>query len=170
MAWTPSRRTKACRRRYHYGSTGTQRLLNYLIKLAGGHVAQAGETTVTLRTNKKNIAGTTPESLSRSLRRLSDSGVIVVEGRNVHIQNAALLNTEAGKDAQRLTFTRKPKTVEGAPRKPLSPGVLVNLCGRPRVLSQRMAVTWALIGRKVAPTKARVKLRQLTAQFERALA
>ena len=157
---------------YHHSSTGTQRLLNYLIELAGGQVALAGETTVTLRTNKKNIAsriGTTPESLSRSLRQLSDSGVIVVEGRHVHIQNAALLNTEAGNETQRLTFRRKPKTVEGAPRKHLSPGALVNLCGRPRLLSQRMAVAWGLIGRKIAPAQARVKLRQLTTQFELAL-
>ncbi|KXB31614.1 cyclic nucleotide-binding protein [Dechloromonas denitrificans] len=158
---------------YHYGLTGTQRLLDYLIELAGGHPGLAGETTVTLKTSKKIIAariGMTPESLSRSLRLLSESGVIVVDGRNVHIQNAALLNTEVGNTKQRVNFSRKSKKAAAGLAKSLSPGVLINLCGRPRLLSQRMAAAWALIGQNISPAKAAVRLRQLHAQMERTLA
>ncbi len=157
---------------HHYGLTGTQRVLDYLIELAGGHPGLAGETSVTLNTRKKVIAsriGMTPESLSRSLRQLSDSGIIVVEGRNVHIQNAALLNTEVGNASQRMNFCRKPRAAGAKLGKSLSPGALINLCGRPRVLSQRMAMAWALIGQNITPAKAMVRLRRLNVQFERML-
>lgn len=158
---------------YHYGLTGTQRLLDYLIELAGGAPGLAGETTVTLRTSKKIIAsriGMTPESLSRSLRLLTETGVIAVEGRNVHIQNAALSNTEAGKTRQRVNFSRKAKAAASRLGKSLTPGELINLCGRPRVLSQQMAMAWALIGQSISPAKSAVRLRQLNAQMERTLA
>lgn len=157
---------------YHYGLTGTQRVLDYLIELAGGYPGLAGESTVTLNASKKIIAsrvGMTPESFSRSLRLLSDSGVIVVEGRNVHIQNAALLDTEVGNARQRLSFFRRPAAAEARAGKSVSSGALINLCGRPRVLSQRMAIAWALIGQDITPARAAVKLRQLNTQFERTL-
>lgn len=157
---------------YHYGLTGTQRVLDFLVQLAGERPTLAGETTVTLKTSKKMIAsriGMTPESFSRSLRLLSDSGVIVVEGRNVHIQNAALLDTELGSESQLLTFPRKPKAAAGQDDRQLSPGALINLCARPRVLSQRMAIAWSLIGRNISPARARIKLRQLRTQFEQHL-
>ncbi len=157
---------------YHYGLTGTQRVLDYLIELAGGYPGLAGESTVTLNTSKKIIAsriGMTPESFSRSLRQLTDIGVIVVEGRNVHIQNAALLNTEVGNTNERLNFFRRSNTASARPGKSLSPGALINLCGRPRVLSQRMAIAWALVGQNITPAKSGVKLRQLEIQIMRTL-
>src|SRR6185369_16558574 len=112
---------------YHYGQTGTQRVLDFLLGLAGQPLGLAGETTVTLTTSKKIIAariGMTPESFSRSLRQLSESGMVVVEGRDVHIQNAALLDTEIGDHHQRLSFSRKPRSVGESPAQPLSPGSL----------------------------------------------
>ena len=159
---------------HHFGLTGTQRVLDYLVALAGVLPGLAGESPVTLNASKKIIAsrvGMTPESFSRSLRQLIDNGVIVVEGRNVHIQNATLLNTEVGNTGQRLSFCRRsPAAGAGAGFDiSLSPGALINLCGRPRVLSQRMAMAWALIGQNIVPTKAAVKLRQLKTQFERTL-
>lgn len=157
---------------YHYCMTGTQRLLDYLVELAGERPGLAGETTVTLKTSKKMIAarlGMSPETFSRSLRLLSESGVIVVEGRNVHIQNAALLNTERGNKRQLVTFPRKPKFGAAKADGAISPGALINLCGRQRVLSQRMAIAWGLAGRNIAPVKSLVKLRQLEMQFERNL-
>lgn len=157
---------------YHYGLTGTQRVLDYLIELAGGRPGLAGESAVTLNTSKKIIAsriGMTPESFSRSLRLLSDNGVIVVEGRNVHIQNAALLNTEVGDTHERLNFFRRSNTAGARPGKFLSPGALINLCGRPRVLSQRMAIAWGLVGQNITSAKSAVKLRQLETQFMRTL-
>jgi DNA-binding Lrp family transcriptional regulator len=150
---------------YHYAMTGTQRLLDYLVELAG-------ETTVTLKPSKKIIAshlGMSPETFSRSLRLLSESGVIVVEGRHVHIQNAALLNTEIGNERQLVSFPRKPKHGSAKEDSTLSPGALINLCGRQRVLSQRMAIAWGLVGRNIALVKSRVKLRQFEIQFERNL-
>ena len=155
---------------HHYGLTGTQRLLDYLLELAGDRARLAGETTVMLKASKKMIAGRigmTPESFSRNLRLLSDNGFVVVEGRNVHIQNAALLDTELGNSTQRLSFSRKSR-VDGT-GKQLSPGVLINLCGRLRMLSQRLSIAWALIAFDIAPSKGRVKLRQLELEFARNL-
>ena len=158
---------------YRYGVTGTQRVLDYLVELAGGHQGLAGETTVTLKTSKKMIAlriGMTAESFSRNLRLLSDSGMIVVEGRNVHIQNAALMDTRIGEQNQRLSFSRKAKTTGGQTRQQLSAGALVNLCGRPRLLSQQMAMAWAMLGQNIAPSKSAARLRRLKQQFEQTLA
>ena len=157
---------------HHFGLTGTQRVLDYLVELAGELPGLAGESPVTLNASKKIIAsriGMTPESFSRSLRQLIDNGVIVVEGRNVHIQNATLLNTEVGNPGQCLSFCRRSPASGARFGLSLSPGALINLCGRPRVLSQRMAMAWALIGQNIVPTKAGVKLRQVKTQFERTL-
>jgi CRP-like cAMP-binding protein len=157
---------------YHSGLIGTQRLLDYLLELAGDRARLAGETTVTLKASKKMIAGRigmTPESFSRSLRQLSDNGFVVVEGRNVHIQNAALLDTEFGNSTQRLSFSRKPRAVGPLTGKQLSSGALINLCGRLRMLSQRLSIVWALIAFDIAPSKGRVKLRQLEIEFGRNL-
>lgn len=157
---------------YHYAMTGAQRLLDYLVELAGERPGLAGETTVTLKPSKKIIAshlGMSPETFSRSLRLLSENGVIVVEGRHVHIQNAALLNTEIGNERQLVSFPRKPKHGSAKEDSTISPGALINLCGRQRVLSQRMAIAWGLVGRNIALVKSRVKLRQFEIQFERNL-
>ena len=93
----------------------------------------------------------------------------MVEGRHVHIQNAALLNTEIGNERQLVSFPRKPKHGSAKEGSAISPGALINLCGRQRVLSQRMAIAWGLVGRNIALVKSRVKLRQLEIQFERNL-
>ncbi|HLO64815.1 MAG TPA: type IV pili methyl-accepting chemotaxis transducer N-terminal domain-containing protein [Azonexus sp.] len=157
---------------FHYGLTGAQRLLDYLLDQAGERAGVAGETTVLLKASKKVIAariGMTPESLSRNLRELSDNGVIVVDGRCVHIQNAALLDTVGSDTGQRLSFSRKRKGDARPTGKALPAGVLVNMCGRLRLLSQRMAVAWGTIVAGVAPSRARIKLRQCEKEFIRNL-
>ncbi len=157
---------------FRQGVIGTQRVLDYLVELAGGHPGLAGETTVTLKTSKKMIAaqiGITAESFSRSLRLLSENGVIVVEGRKVHIQNAALLDTQVGNPGQRLSFSRKAKSTGGQAGKTLSPGALVNLCGRTRMQAQQMAMDWAMLGQNIAPSKAERRLRRSRTQFEQTL-
>jgi CRP-like cAMP-binding protein len=155
------------------GLTGTQRTLDYLLELAGDPGGLAGETTVLLKAAKKTIAahmGMTPESFSRSLRELSDNGVIVVDGRHVHIQRAALLDTATGDSTRRLSFSRKPRGERASPARSLAPGALINACGRLRMLSQRMAIAWGLLASDIAPSQARVRLRQLEGEFERILA
>ena len=157
---------------HHYGLTGAQRLLDYLLEMAGERPGLAGETTVVLKASKKVIAariGMTPESLSRNLRELSDSGVLVVDGRNIHIQNAAVLDTVSGNTKRRLNFCRKRKINALNVTPSLSAGALVNMCGRLRVLSQRMAIAWGMVVFVVAPHKALIKLRQLEKEFERNL-
>lgn len=154
------------------GLTGTRRTLDYLLELAGDRGGLAGETTVVLKASKKTIAariGMTPESFSRSLRELSDNGVIVVDGRQVHIQRAALLDTATGDSSRRLSFSRKPRGDGTVPARSLPPGALINACGRLRMLSQRMAITWGLIASDIAPARARVRLRQLEGEFARIL-
>lgn len=157
---------------YHYGLTGAQRLLDYLLEQAGDQAGLAGETTVSLKASKKVIAariGMTPESLSRNLRELSEKGVIVVDGRNVHIQNAALHDTLGGTSRQRLNFSRKRKGDVAAGKK-ISSGALVNLCGRMRLISQRLAVSWAAAVYGLAPARERIRLRQFEKDFVRNLA
>lgn len=157
---------------HHYGLIGTQRLLDYLLELAGDRARLAGETTVTLKASKKMIAGRigmTPESFSRSLRQLSDNGFVVVEGRNVHIQNAALLDTKFGNSTQRLSFSRKSRADGPVAGKQLSSGALINLCGRLRMLSQRLGIAWGLIAFGISSSRGRVKLRQLEIEFGRSL-
>lgn len=157
---------------YHHGMTGAQRLLDYLLELAGNRTELAGETTVHLKASKKMIAariGMTPESFSRNLRELSDTGVIIVDGRHVHIQNAALLDTVGGASKQRLNFYRKRKGEGPLSAKAPSPGALVNRCGRLRLFSQRMALTWGAIAVNVASNATRTQLRQCEKEFERNL-
>ena len=154
------------------GLTGTQRVLDYLLDLAADRATLAGETTVTLKPSKKMIAariGMTPESFSRSLRELSESGVIFVDGSKVHIQNAALLDTKSGNSTQRLYFSRKPKATAPEAENHLASGSLINTCGRLRVLSQRLAIAWALVASEVDSLKGRSKLRQLDIEFGRNL-
>jgi len=149
------------------GLTGTQRTLDYLLEQAGEQGALAGEKTVLLKASKKTIAariGMTPESFSRSLRELRDNGLIVVDGRNVHIQRAALLDTASG-DSSRLSFDRKTRGERARPTRSLAPGPLVNACGKLRVLSQRLAIAWGLMASDIAPSRARLRLRQLDDEF-----
>lgn len=158
---------------FHYGLTGAQRLLDYLLELAGDQAALAGETTVLLKASKKVIAariGMTPESLSRNLRELSDKGVIVVDGRSVHIQNAVLSDTVTGCSRQRVNFSRKRKGDMAATGKKISSGALVNLCGRLRVISQRLALSWGAAVSGLSPARERIRLRQFEKEFIRNLA
>ena len=156
----------------HHAHTGAQRVLDYLMDIAGDRLGTAGETTVRLEPSKKLIAsriGMAPESFSRTLRLLADSGAIVVDGRTVHIQNAALSMHGSNNAPIPLRFTRKPKTPHHDPIPAISPAALINLCGRQRMLSQLMATAWAMLGRKLTPSAAKLSLRQSVDKFERNL-
>jgi CRP-like cAMP-binding protein len=63
----------------------TNRIIYHLIDLAGLAV---GSATVTLEESRQTLASRlsiAPETFSRSLRTLSDAGVIQVEGRTIHV-------------------------------------------------------------------------------------
>jgi len=66
-----------------------------------------------------------------------------------------------------MSFSRRERAEIIRPRKKLSAGALVNLCGRLRVLSQRLATSWAMIATGLPPAKYQVRLRALVGDFER---
>lgn len=62
------------------------RVMDYLLELAGTDLDTAGSTTLELTASKQLIAARldlTPETLSRTLRTLSEAGIISVSGRRV---------------------------------------------------------------------------------------
>ncbi len=155
----------------HHSQSVTRRVLDYLLRLAGDERGIAGETTVQLDASKKLIAARldmAPETFSRTLRQLSEEGVIVVDGRTIHIQNATLVagtDTESG--PPRALYSRLQK---GAAATAPGAGTLINQCGRHRMLSQRMATAWVLIARRISAESAGVSLRRFRDQFQRNLA
>ena len=74
--------------------SGRQRIIGYLLR---EYPAQGEKSiTVTLPTNKGIIASRlnlTQEHFSRILHELSEKGLIVVEGRKIHIQEVEKLRT-----------------------------------------------------------------------------
>lgn len=150
----------------HHSMSSTQRVLDYLLRLAGDRRTIAGETTIELDANKSLIAARldmTPETFSRTLRQLSADGLIVVNGRFIHIQNATL---GAGGRSDKPDASRLYPKMERKIAVP-SPAMLVNLCGRHRMLSQRLASAWCMLARQLATRTARDALRKIRDQFER---
>lgn len=170
--------------------TGTQRILDYLLRQAGQLHSSRGETAVVLPSRKQLIAsrlGLTPETLSRGLRELSDLGLIVVDGKHILLQNAAIRqqfpeifgapfrpeepsdrfktlsslgqaacdanNPTAGSMEQRLTNLHH----------------AINKAGRLRMLSQRMAKAWLMLGRNILPQRSQTLLKQSITEFDKLL-
>jgi CRP-like cAMP-binding protein len=71
--------------------SGTDRLVDYLLALAGRKLRPGYEASIELPVSKRLIAarlGVTAETLSRLLRELSDSGLIRVYGRQITLRPA----------------------------------------------------------------------------------
>lgn len=156
----------------HRSLSVTQRVLDYLLSLAEPGRDLAGETTVRLAASKRIIAARldmAPETLSRTLRQLSDDGLIVVDKRTVHIQNAPLAITSPPASHGGQAAIHYPRMERGATPQALSSAELINLCGRQRMYSQRLTTYWALISRGIAVQESRVSMRRHREQVERNL-
>ncbi|NTV11595.1 MAG: Crp/Fnr family transcriptional regulator [Zoogloea sp.] len=83
--------------------SGCRRLLDYLLHKAGPNLAPQGDTVVELQVSKRVIAasiGVTAETLSRSLRELSDAGLIAVRGKKVHLLQKLAARIRAGSESE----------------------------------------------------------------------
>lgn len=65
-----------------------QRIATFITKLESQNESESNHQTIRLPMSHKELAkviGATPEALSRTLKRMSDNGMIAIEGRNVHV-------------------------------------------------------------------------------------
>lgn len=166
---------------------GSQRTLDYLILQAGGLSGARGETRLVLPTSKQLIAarlGLTPETFSRSLRELFDAGLIVVDGRHVLLHNEQIIRDLGRAGGHELEAGAAPigKHAGNRPhalRNVVLPGDIrlqrralqgtANKAARLRMLSQRMAKSWLMLGRDILPQRARSMLKQSVEEFEQQL-
>jgi CRP-like cAMP-binding protein len=157
-----------------------QRLLGYLLELAGPHRKSAGETTVTLETSKKVLASRfdmQPETLSRNLRDLAEAGLIVVARnqitlRNVEIERHLLTHPDPRLleiNSVRRVCRNTDLPVDGRrarPREAWSQYSWINGAGRQRALSQRMAKSWLMLEQGLMARQSRLVLRQSVGLFD----
>ncbi len=157
-----------------------QRLLGYLIELAGPRRGTTGETTVTLETSKKVLASRfdmQPETLSRNLRDLTEAGLIVVARNQVTLRNAEIeRHLLTHPDPRLLEIGSVRRVCRGAdrpaedrrtrPRDVWSQYSWINGAGRQRALSQRMAKSWLMLEQGLLARQSRLILRQSVSLFD----
>lgn len=83
------------------------RVMDYLLELAGASLDTTGTTTLELTASKQLIAGRldlTPETLSRTLRSLTEAGLISVCGRRVTVNRPIPSRHTGAAIAARATF------------------------------------------------------------------
>jgi CRP-like cAMP-binding protein len=79
-------------------ASATNRFVRHVLDLAGSHPAGAAPVTITLPESKQMLASRLaikPETLSRILRTLNDSGVVTVDGRSIHVPDLERLRAVA---------------------------------------------------------------------------
>jgi CRP-like cAMP-binding protein len=158
-----------------------QRLLGYLLELAGPQRNEAGETTVTLETSKKVLASRfdmQPETLSRNLRDLSEAGLIVVNRNRVVLRNAEIeRHLLTNPDPRLIDFggahricavagDRDGTGGHGQQGESRSECSWINGAGRQRALSQRMAKSWLMLEQGLLARPSRLILRQSIGHFD----
>ena len=166
-----------------YFRSGSQRLLDYFVKLAGPTRDTVGETQVTLRTTKLLLASRfdmKPETLSRALRDLTEAGLIAADGNQVRLMNAPIAHYLAHEDPARGNVLAAGAEATHRAATPLydlhsqdqgsrSFCDEINRAGRQRMLSQRMIKSWLMLEHRVLPRPARQVLRQSIDLFDRQL-
>ena len=160
--------------------SGSRRLLDFMLQLAGPNRDLVGETTVTLGVSKKVLASRfdmQPETLSRTLRELADSGLIVVDGCRIRLRNSAVaryLDDEALPQPVNFPNLRRLPRLAGngcaraastlaarsRARDSRSYCDSINQAGRLRMLSQRMAKSWLMLETGLLARQSRLILRQ----------
>lgn len=166
--------------------SGSQRLLEFFLWLAGPDRAPIGETQVTLNISKRLLASRfdmQPETLSRALRDLTEAGLIAVDNYRISLRNAKIARYLADEpSAWSIILPERPRlphtkgtgyavvsSASGAARRDadISPfRDAINKAGRQRMLSQRMAKSWLMLERGVMSRRARLILRQSTDMFD----
>ena len=163
-------------------NSGGQRVLEYLVRLAGPARDAIGETTVTLASSKQLLAARfsmQPETFSRTLRDLADSGFIVPDLREIRLMNAAIERYLAADPADQAAMVPSRRRLRAAlGRSEARPGGRshvgelrtlcdsINTAGRQRMLSQRMAKSWLMLERGVMARRSRLILRQSMDMFD----
>jgi CRP-like cAMP-binding protein len=158
-----------------------QRLLGYLLELAGPNRNGAGETTVTLESSKKVLASRfdmQPETLSRNLRDLTEAGLILVNRNRVVLRNAEIeRHLLTNPDPRLIDFggahriCAAPEDADGTGGHGRQGGSRsecrwINGAGRQRALSQRMAKSWLMLEQGLLARPSRLILRQSIGHFD----
>lgn len=172
-----------------YCRSNSQRLLDFFLSQAGPNRDLLGETMVTLCISKQLLASRfdmQPETLSRTLRNLTEAGLIAVDGRRIRLKNVRISRYLAN-DASAQTFIFQDRrrlsqtggngyagiaSGSGAERRntdfrPFCDSI--NKAGRQRMLSQRMAKSWLMLEQGILSRRARIILKQSVDMFDNQL-
>ncbi len=166
--------------------SGSHRLLEFFLWLAGPNRDLVGDTQVTLSISKRLLASRfdmQPETLSRALRDLTEAGLIAVDKSRISLRNAKIARYLADETSPqaiilperlRLPHARgngyavissaSGAAVRDADVRPFCDAI--NKAGRQRMLSQRMAKSWLMLQRGVMSRRARSILRQSMHMFD----
>lgn len=169
--------------------SASHRLLGFFLGLAGRNRDQAEETLVSLSISKRLLASRfdmQPETLSRTLRDLTEAGLIAVDGCQVRLKNARIARYLAeASAAQSIILPQRLRAAQArgngyaeisvaasaeAPEAYLRPSrAAINQAARHRMLSQRMAKSWLMIECGVFSRRAKLILKQSMEMFDREL-
>jgi CRP-like cAMP-binding protein len=153
--------------------SSSERVLDFLVQCAPQPLPANGETTIRLPASKHLIAsriGLTPETLSRALRELTYAGLIINRSTSILLQNGPI-NLRAGLLSEQTSDTgvssERRYTSARAGKTSVPMYSVINIAGRQRMLSQRMAKYWLMLGPSQSRARARRDLLQTIELFDR---